>query len=488
MPSKKRQMSVPRVIALCYVRQSYTRDASDMNSPERQRANIQAACDRNGWIPEWYEDAEGHKSGRTVKNRPGWLALKKRLGDPDVVAVVANDLARLHRKTWRVGHLLDLLDEHGVHLVLAAPGREIDTSTPMGRMMVNFMAMQDEAYAADIAQRAKDSIAYRKRLGKTVGMPPFGTVRNAQGYLEPSPYGAWLLPDGRYMAGEVEQDPPEPGALWRGYHDCARRILELYAEDSLGIERIAYQVTDEGWVFRDRKSRPRAINRDDIRRVVSNWWQYAGLSPVGRAKDMNASLLDNPTGVLYETGRSVFPYALIEKVADVQARRSVTTRPFGSVRAAHPYPLARLLFCAQCERNARKQNNPRLRTRLSGVNQYGKLRYRHAEGVKCGCRNRSVYKHVIENDFKRLISLLAIKEDKLPLLLELAAQTGTHSPSAVADDFERQKQAAIAKLRRKVEAARFVFEDGDISREEYLKRRAALEREIAQWEARTTDA
>lgn len=172
MPSKKRQMSVPRVIALCYVRQSYTRDASDMNSPERQRANIQAACDRNGWIPEWYEDAEGHKSGRTVKNRPGWLALKKRLGDPDVVAVVANDLARLHRKTWRVGHLLDLLDEHGVHLVLAAPGREIDTSTPMGRMMVNFMAMQDEAYAADIAQRAKDSIAYRKGLGKTVGSRP----------------------------------------------------------------------------------------------------------------------------------------------------------------------------------------------------------------------------------------------------------------------------------------------------------------------------
>lgn len=228
---------------------------------------------------------------------PPRLALKKRLGDPDVVAVVANDLARLHRKGWRVGDLLDLLDEHGVHLVLAAPGREIDTSDPTDRLLLTFMAMQDEAYAADIAQRAKDSIAYRKAQGKTVGMPPFG-----------------------------------------------------------------------------------------------------------------------------------------------------------SVRAAHPYPLARLLFCAQCERNARKQDNPRLRARLSGVDQYGKLRYRHAEGVRCGCRNRSVYKHVIEDDFKRLISLLAIKEDKLPLLLELAAQTGTNGPSAVADDFERQKQAAIAKLRRKVEA------------------------------------
>ena len=89
----------------------------------------------------------------------------------------------------------------------------------------------------------------------------------------------------QHVVGEVEQDPPQPGALWRGYHDCAQRILELYAENKMGIERIAYQVTDEGWVFRDRKGHPRTINRDDIRRVTSNWRQYAGLSPVGRAKD-----------------------------------------------------------------------------------------------------------------------------------------------------------------------------------------------------------
>ena len=97
MSARKHQLSVPRVVALCYIRQSYTRDASDTNSPERQRANIQTVCDRNGWLPEWYEDAEGHKSGREVKNRPGWLALRQRLGDPDVVALVANDLSRLHR-------------------------------------------------------------------------------------------------------------------------------------------------------------------------------------------------------------------------------------------------------------------------------------------------------------------------------------------------------------------------------------------------------
>ncbi len=72
-PKKKRSTSEDRNIALCYVRQSFTRDDDDKNSPERQRANIERVCEENDWVPEWYEDAEGHKSARKVKNRPGWL-------------------------------------------------------------------------------------------------------------------------------------------------------------------------------------------------------------------------------------------------------------------------------------------------------------------------------------------------------------------------------------------------------------------------------
>ena len=52
---------------------------------------------------------------------------------------------------------------------------------------------------------------------------------------------------------------------------------------------------------------------------------------------------------------------------------------------------------------------------------------------------------------------------------------------------EHQKQAAIAKLHRKIEAARDLFADGDLSCEQYLKRKTNFEREIAHWESRTTD-
>ncbi len=46
---------------------------------------------------------------------------------------------------------------------------------------------------------------------------------------------------------------------------------------------------------------------------------------------------------------------------------------------------------------------------------------------------------------------------------------------------------AIAKCRRKIDAARHLYEDGDLSREDYLKRKEENEREIAHWEARTTE-
>lgn len=365
MSSKKSTASILRTTALCCVRQSYTRDANDTNSPERQEANIKAVCARNGWTSEFYIDAEGHKSGRSEKNRPQWLALKARLGDPDVVALVANDLARLHRKLWHVGRTMELLDEHSVRLVLAAPGRDLDTSTPSGRMMVQFLAMQDEAYANDVSQRSKDSIAFRRGKGVTIGLPPFGTKRRDKGLLHPSHEGVWLLPDGNYVAGDNAETPLHPDTVWYGYYDCAKRILELYAEDKGGYNRIAKLMTKEGWMFRDRWGKPRLIDSDDVRRVTSNWREYAGIITEGRAKEKIANEIDQPVTILYSTGKEVFDIELLRAVATVQERRSVTTRPTGSVERRYDYALLRLVYCARCEQISVEQNNPRRRTRLS---------------------------------------------------------------------------------------------------------------------------
>lgn len=472
-------------IALCYIRQSFTRDESDVNSPERQRANIEEALKRKGWTPEWYEDVGGHKSGRKEDNRPEWLKLKSRLGAPDVVALVANDLARLHRKGWRVGDLIETLEQLDVALVLAAPNREVDTSTPVGKMFVQFSAMIDEYYAEDISQRAKDSVQYRKKRGISIGRPPFGTIRGEKGYLEPSPKGAWLLPDGTFVDGSIDASPVA-GAIWRSYYDCAHLILMLYAKGNRGLEMIAYQLNDEGWPFCDRHGQVRRIERDDVRRVVANWSEYGGLVYDRKAKDRPAYEHLNVETITFNE-RAVFDHELLRRVATVRQQR--TRRPLDAFvkRGAFPYALSGLVYCAQCDRVAEQEGSAR--TRLTGHTDTECMRrYRHKAGVACGCRNRSVQCDTIEADFGRLLRLMAIDETAVEHMTRLAAQKDVaEGLASQTTDFEQQKTEAIALCRRRIDAAVKLFGDGFIEYDEFRAKVDENEREIAEWEARITE-
>jgi hypothetical protein len=414
------------------------------------------------------------------------LALKDRLGDPDVVALVANDLSRVHRKGYRVGQLLEFCQQHGVQLAMAANGRRLDLSDLGVKMWIMMEALFAEYYAVDISRKQIDSANYRRKRGITLGQPPFGTTRDKDGFLEPSKKGVWLMPDGSYLPGVVHEAPE--GGVWRGYYACAERILSVYSEGNFGYHNIAYLVSAEGWLFRERNGGPRPITGDDVRRVVGNWREYAGIVTSGRAKDKNASLIDNPVSILHNTGRAVFDLKLLRQVAIVQQQRSVTLRPAGAKRTAVAYPLTNLVYCAHCERAAHDRDDPKLRSRFSGWLLKKTPRYRHTEGRSCTAKHRSVPASSIENDFNRLLKLLTVDEAALKYMTELAIQAEVQSSAtSVEHDLEAQKTQAIARCRRRIEAARHLYQDGELTREDYLKRKDQNEREIAHWEARTTE-
>lgn len=484
---KKRKGSTPAQTALCYVRQSFTRDENDKDSPERQKANIIAHCEKMGWTPEFYEDAEKHKTGTKEANRPGWLALKARLGDSDVVALIANDLARLHRKGWRVGDLIDYLDEHDVTLVLTAPGREVDLSTPLGRLFVQFTAILDEWYAADISQRAKDHIAHRKAQGMSIGMPPFGAIRGEDGYLKKSPDGAWLLQNGTFVAGTPHQ-PPESAVAFKSYHEAAEYVLTLYSTGAYGVETISYAMNNEGWTFRDRTGNPRPFERDDIRRIVANWAEYGGITIEGKAKDRAGYEQQNVDELPFREDRAIFRISLLKEVAKVRQERTRKPADHGRNKTVRFYPLTGITYCYHCEQVAQAKNSYKFRSLLSGQFGNGVLRYRHKPGVKCGITNRSVPCEEYEVDFRRLISLFTIRPEAYQLMLEIAIQADkARGEQQSAEDLAKQKQEAIAICYRRIDAAVNLYKDGEIDRNEYLRVRALNEREIAHWQSRTTE-
>ncbi|MCC7207456.1 MAG: recombinase family protein, partial [Anaerolineae bacterium] len=426
--------NVPRTTALCYIRVSFNPNGAESDSPERQESYIQTACERQGFNPEWYSDAKGHRSGRDVKNRPGWQALEKRLADPDVGAIVMYDISRAHRKQWRMGELLERLDTLGVKLIQTDPVRgSVDSSTPQGRMILQIWAQQDEAYAEDVSRRTTASIVYRKTKGVTVGRPPFGTVRDKEtGYLQPSPEGVWLRADGSWVLGTRDEEPPEDRLVWHGYYDAAQRVLSIYASGKHGLAKIAQIVNSEGWPYRNQYAKPVPFDRESVRRIVKNWIEYGGAVIGQRAKDRSAKDID-PEAVALHPDRAVFDVELLRDVGRVFNKRSVE-RPhadYGVHVDAYVYPLSGLLYCAHCDKLAREKQDPSLRHAFTGQGIIEKRRYRHKENTPCGTRNRSIRVEIVEREVIRLVTFLTTKPDFVPIMAEWFAsfsadQSGKH--------------------------------------------------------------
>jgi hypothetical protein len=80
-----------------------------------------------------------------------------------------------------------------------------------------------------------------------------------------------------------------------------------------------------------------------------------------------------------------------------------------------------------------------------------------------------------------------VNADQLVHMLELAIQTDRLGKTDDQTDPEEEKRVAIAKLGRKLDAARETYLDGDMPRDEYLRRKEQHEREIAHWESRTSE-
>jgi hypothetical protein len=134
-------------IALCYVRKTKTDGSYTYSSPEVQRAHLQAVCDENDWIPEWYEEVQSHLDAINEINRPTWTRLMARLGDSNIVAIVIDDLSLVHSKGYNFYSTLKALSQFSSKLVFADPPRQLDFSVPIEQLMNDLHDMLMEWYA-----------------------------------------------------------------------------------------------------------------------------------------------------------------------------------------------------------------------------------------------------------------------------------------------------------------------------------------------------
>ena len=165
-----------RVRCAIYTRKSTDENLdSEFNSLDAQRESGEsyiASQRHEGWmaLPNRYDD--GGFSGGTLE-RPGLERLLADIEAGRVDCVVVYKLDRLSRSLLDFVRLIEVFDQHQVSFVSVT--QRFDTSTSMGRLMLNILLSFAQFEREIIGERIRDKVAATKKRGKYCGgMPVLG--------------------------------------------------------------------------------------------------------------------------------------------------------------------------------------------------------------------------------------------------------------------------------------------------------------------------
>lgn len=156
---------------------------------------------------EVFED-EGFSGGNT--NRPKFQKLMKEIKNKKFTHLICYRLDRISRNVADFTSTLEILNKHGVSFISIK--EQFDTSTAMGRAMMNVSATFAQLERETIAERIKDNLRELSKTGRWLGGP--------------APLG--------YKSTEVENNDHQG-------KNRKKHILEIN-EDEINIPKIVYEL------------------------------------------------------------------------------------------------------------------------------------------------------------------------------------------------------------------------------------------------------
>ncbi len=306
----------PTVRCAIYTRKSTEEGLEqEFNTLDAQRESGEAyiASQKNeGWecLAERYDD--GGFSGGNLE-RP---ALKRLLADVaagKVDCIVVYKVDRLSRSLLDFAKIMEVFDQQKVAFVSVT--QQFNTSTPMGRLVLNVLLSFAQFEREIIGERIRDKIAAQRRKGKWSGGFPI-------------------------LGYDVDRSGGSPKLVVNSYEARrVREIFELYL--SLGsLMPVINELANRGWTNK-------------------YWTTKKGGGKGGRAFDKGSlySLLTNPLYVgkvkhksnLYQgEHEAIIPPELFDKVGATLRRNGRT----GGIEVRNRYGalLKGLMFCPSCNR------------------------------------------------------------------------------------------------------------------------------------------
>jgi len=169
MTSSRRRPAAPAGTAVAYIRCSTEEQAASGAGLAAQRAAIEAAAARHGWIvTEWHAD-EGVSGTKTTEQRPGLAAALEAVHTGRAAVLVFAKLDRLSRNYRHAVNLVEDAEEHG--LAFYACDGTVDMTTPTGRFQTRMWLSIAALERDQISERTRAALAARKAAGVRLGRP-----------------------------------------------------------------------------------------------------------------------------------------------------------------------------------------------------------------------------------------------------------------------------------------------------------------------------
>ena len=141
---------------------------SDKNQdPETQLIHLRDYCTAQGW--EVYREYVDKASAVDITHRTAWRELMDDAAKQKFKAVVVFKLDRAFRSVKNMHDTLHTWEMLGIDF--KSLREQFDTSTPVGRLMLNMLAALAEFELELIRERVKAGMERARRQGKRIGRP-----------------------------------------------------------------------------------------------------------------------------------------------------------------------------------------------------------------------------------------------------------------------------------------------------------------------------
>ena len=397
-----------------YVRES-TQEQGQNWAPDVQRKAIARYAKEQGWeLAEIYQD---FISGRKADKRPDFQRLVSDAKARRFDAVLVYHSSRFARNVSEARQFKELLRAKLGIDVISTSQRFGEQDDPTNFLMEGINETLDEHYSRNLGFLVAAGLREKQQQGYLTGSVPFG----------------YHHPPGEKNTVEIVPEEAE----------IVRLVFERYATGRYSYRELADWINAQG--YRGRRGRP--LSKESVYEWLSNGVFAGYVGPRRGPIDPAARGHHDP----------IIERALWDRVQAVRAKRS--SRRHGTRPSKHTYVLSGTAVCQRC--------GAKIYGSLGGNgNRFARYlcstRHRHKK-----CDQPQAQAAVLEGELSDFLRTFQLSEP-------MVQATITRLHDRAGKQAKVPGKASITELRGRLARVKDLYELGDLSRDEFLKRKAKV--------------